>query len=140
MSKFYVFTFACLLTAFNSFAHEGHDHGTGQVQPTKGGVIQKAGAIYIEVVGTKKEIKVYPLKEAGPQSKVLKALSLSEVKVVASYKLPRQNKLTPVSLKQDGDHFSGSVDAAKFHRYEVVLKIEAGTVKDEISYQIEPQE
>lgn len=140
MTKFYVFLFACFLTSMSSFAHEGHDHGTGQVQPTKGGVIQKAGNLYVEVVGSRKEIKVYPLKEASPKSKVLKAASLSEVKIAASYKLPKQSTGSAITLAPSSDHFIGKIDAAKFHRYEVTLKIESGSMKDEISYQIEPQE
>lgn len=140
MSKFYALTITCLLISTTSFAHDGHDHGTGQVQATKGGVIQKAGKLFVEIVGTKKEIKVYPLKEAGADSKVLKAVPLSEVKLSAAYKLPKQASAKEIVLTQSKDHFLGNVDAGKFHRYEVIIKIESGTMKDEISYQIEPQE
>lgn len=129
-----------LIISLAAFAHEGHDHGSGQVQPTKGGVIQKAGNVYFEIVGTKTEIKVYPMKESGPNSKTLKAVPLNDVKVIASYKLPRGKSAAPITLNKMNDHFSGKVSAASSHRYQVDLKVESGTLKDELTYQIEPQE
>lgn len=128
-----------VLSSFSVLGHEGHDHGAGQVQPTKGGVIQKAGNMYLEVVGTKEDLKVYPLREAGNGSKALKAVPLSELKVAATYTLPR-GKATVVSFTNTGDHFTAKVAAGGAHRYQVDLKVESGTVKDEIQYQIEPQE
>ena len=137
--KAIIFCLGVAILSF-SYAHEGHDHGTGQVQATKGGVIKKAGTMYFEVVGTQSKVEIYPLKESGPDSKVLKAVPLSEVKITANYKLPRKNVGTPISLKPAGDHFIGTINAASSHRYEVVINIEAGKVKDEMSYQVEPQE
>ena len=135
-----ILTLVTLLLTFTAFAHEGHDHGTGQIQPTKGGVIQKAGNIYFEVVGTQSELKVYPLKEAGPSSKILKPVPLKEVKITATYKLPRKPSPTSVTFVPQTDFYKGSISASGAHRYEVLLKVEAGSVKDEITYQIEPQE
>ena len=51
------------LISLQVFAHDGHTHGPGQVQPTKGGVIMKGEKFYLEVVGTKNEVKFYPLKQ-----------------------------------------------------------------------------
>lgn len=140
MQKILSVFFSALIISLAAIAHDGHDHGSGQVQPTKGGVIQKAGNIYFEIVGTKNEIKVYPMKESGAESKTLKPVALSEVKVSASYKLPKGKSSTPVTLNKMNDHFSGKVAAESTHRYQVDLKVESGTLKDEITYQIEPQE
>ena len=56
MKKLLVVLAAMMFVSLSTFAHEGHDHGTGQVQPTKGGVIQKAGDLYLEIVGTKTDL------------------------------------------------------------------------------------
>lgn len=139
MKKLFTALVALTLFSFSSFAHEGHDHGTGQVQPTKGGVIQKAGDLFLEIVGTKSDIKIYPLKAASKEAKTLVPVALNDVKLVATYMLPR-GKATPVTLAKSSDHFEGKISAGSSHRYEVKLKIESGSMKDEITYQIEPQE
>lgn len=139
MRKLFTAFTMIMLVSFSSFAHEGHDHGTGQVQPTKGGVIQKAGDLYLEVVGSKSDLKIYPLKQTGKESKTLTPVSLNDVKLAATYSLPR-GKATPVTLTKSSDHFLGKISAGSSHRYEVKLKIESGAMKDEITYQIEPQE
>jgi hypothetical protein len=140
MQKFLLICFFAFTSSLAVFAHEGHDHGSGQVQPTKGGVIQKAGNIYYEVVGSKEDIKVYPMKESGPEAKTLKAVSLNEVKISATYKLPRGKAAMPITFNKMNDHFAGKVSAQGAHRYQIDLKVESGTLKDEIIYQIEPQE
>lgn len=140
MKNLFTVLAAILLISFSSFAHEGHDHGTGQVQPTKGGVIQKAGDLYLEIVGSKSDIKIYPLKEAGKESKTLVPVSLNDLKVSATYLLPRGKSASPITLAKSSDHFAGKISAGSSHRYEVKLKIESGSMKDEITYQIEPQE
>lgn len=140
MTKLFGIFIAFVLVASIAFAHEGHDHGTGQVQATKGGVIQKAGKFYFEVVGSRSEVKIYALTESGPSSKALKAVSPKDVKITASYKLPRKSASTPITLNAQADHFQGQISAGSAHRYEVLLKVEAKEVKDEITYQIEPQE
>ena len=140
MQKILSVFFSVLFITLSASAHDGHDHGSGQVQPTKGGVIQKAGSMYFEIVGSKSEIKVYPMKESGTESKTLKPVPLNEVKVSATYKLPRGKSSSPVALNKMNDHFSGKVAAESTHRYQVDLKVESGTLKDEITYQIEPQE
>lgn len=140
MKNFLLVSLSALIISLTVFAHEGHDHGSGQVQPTKGGVIQKAGNMYFEIVGSKNEIKVYPMKESGLESKTLKPVSLNEVKINATYKLPRGKASTSITFNKMNDHFVGKVSAESAHRYEVVLKVESGSLKDEITYQIEPQE
>lgn len=140
MKKLFTVLSAILLFSFTTFAHEGHDHGTGQVQPTKGGVIQKAGDLYLEVVGTKSEVKIYPLKEAGKGAKTLVAVPMNDVKLAATYILPKGAKHLPITLTKGVDHFDGKISAGSAHRYEVKVTIESGTMKDEIAYQIEPQE
>lgn len=119
------------LTTSNVFAHG--DHGPTQVQPTKGGVIMQSEHFLVEAVGTKTELKLYPLREDG------KAISMSEVKMEATYTLPR-SKAVPVTLTQAKDHFVGTVKAGSAHRYEVKVKAQVGKDKDELTAQIETQE
>lgn len=119
------------LTTSNVFAHG--DHGPTQVQPTKGGVIMQSEHFLVEAVGTKTELKLYPLREDG------KAISMSEVKMEATYTLPR-GKALPVTLTPAKDHFVGAVKAGSAHRYEIKVKAQVGKDKDELTAQIETQE
>lgn len=126
-----------VLTSSEVFAHG--DHGPTQVQPTKGGVIQQAETFFVEVVGSKTEVKIYPLRKDG-KSDMLKAIPLAEVKLEATYTLPRAKAATPLTLTKATDHFVGKVAAGSAHRYEVKLKAQIGSDKDELTFQIEPQE
>ncbi len=125
-----------LIISASAFAHG--DHGPTQVQPTKGGVIQKAESFYMEVVGSKTEVKFYPLREEG-SSKMLKPIPLAEVKLEATYTIPR-GKPTPITVSKANDHFVGSIKAGSAHRYQVDAKIQAGKDKDTLTFQVEPQE
>lgn len=129
-----------LVTLFSltAFAHEGHDHGTGQVQPIKGGVIMKTDHFYLEAVGSQSEIKFYPLVQENEKS-LLKPMPLKDIKITATYKLPRGKEVQKIALKENGDHFIGSVKA-KTHRYQVDANIEYKNEKEHFTYQIEPQE
>lgn len=124
------------LAAFDVLAHG--DHGPTQVQPTKGGVIQKSDSFFVEAVGTKSELKLYPLREEG-NPKTLKAIPLSEVTMEASITLPR-GKATPVTLSKANDHFVGKISAGSAHRYQVEAKTTVGKDKDTLTFQVEPQE
>ena len=125
--------FLLLALTFSVQAHEGHNHGPGQVQPIKGGVILKADHFYLEVVGTHTEIRIFPLDMK------LKALPLDKIKISASYKLPRAKKAETVSLKSMSDHFHGQIDSKNTHRYQVDVSIEALGEKELLTYQIEPE-
>lgn len=120
------------LTTSNVFAHG--DHGPTQVQPTKGGVIMQSEHFLVEAVGTKTELKLYPLREDG------KTIPMTEVKMEATYTLPRAKAAVPVTLTKAADHFVGAVKAGSAHRYEVKVKAQVGTDKDELTAQIETQE
>lgn len=124
------------LAAFNVLAHG--DHGPTQVQPTKGGVIQKAETFFVEAVGTKTELKLYPLREEG-NPKALKAIPLSQVTMEATVTLPR-GKATPVTLTKATDHLVGKISAGSAHRYQVDVKTTVGKDKDSLTFQVEPQE
>lgn len=135
-----VLTVLITLTALFSlevFAHG--DHGPGQAQPTKGGVIMEAEGFLVEAVGSKTEVKFYPLKEQA-NSKVLKPIPVNEIKLEATYTLPRAKTPTPMTLTKAADHFVGSVNVGSAHRYQVDVKAQLGTVKDTLTFQIEPQE
>ena len=134
-----VLTLATLFS-FHASAHEGHTHGPGQVQPTKGGVIMKGEKFYLEVVGTKKEVKFYPLKQLDPKSMMLTPIPLKDVKLAATFTLPRGKKNEAIALKNGSDHFIGLVDAKSSHRYQVDVSIETMGEKEQLTYQIEPQE
>lgn len=126
--------------SFSVCAHEDHDHGPGQVQPTKGGTVLKAKKFYLEVVGTNTVVKIYPLKQTNSKSMVLSAIPLSEVKLSATFQLPRGHKKENIKIMGHGDHFMGSLDAKKSHRYEVVVNIEYSGEKEVLTFQVEPQE
>lgn len=128
------------LFSFQVSAHEGHTHGPGQVQPTKGGVIMKGEKFYLEVVGTKSEVKFYPLKQVDPKSMMLTPIPLKDVKLSATYTLPRGKKNEAIALKNGSDHFIGTVDAKSSHRYQVDVSIETMGENEKLTYQIEPQE
>ncbi len=128
------------ILSFGANAHEGHTHGPGQVQPTKGGVILKGEKFFLEVVGTKSDVKIYPLKKTDPKSDMLSAIPLNQVKVTATYTLPRGKKAEAITLKQEADHFVGAVNAKSTHRYQVDVAIETLGENEKLTYQIEPQE
>lgn len=131
---------ALILAAVTSFDVLAHgDHGPSQVQPTKGGVIQKAETFFVEAVGTKTELKLYPLREEG-NPKGLKAIPLSEVTMEATITLPRGKGATPVTLTKASDHFVGKINAGSAHRYQVDVKTTVGKDKDSLTFQVEPQE
>lgn len=132
-----IFLFIAIVS-LSLYAHEGHDHGPGQVQPVKGGVIMKADHFFLEVVGTQAEIKIYPF-EQKKENALLTPLSLKNIKVKASYKLPRGKESKSITLIENGDHFVGKVDA-KTHRYQVDTLIEHDGEKEQFTYQIEPQD
>ncbi len=124
--------FTTLTTTSQVFAHG--DHGPTQVQPTKGGVIMQSEHFLIEAVGTKTEIKLYPLREDG------KAIPMTEVKLEATYTLPRSKTPVQLSLVKAADHFVGPVKAGSAHRYELKVNAQIGKEKDTLTAQIETQE
>ncbi len=128
------------LFSFQSFAGEGHDHGPGQVQPTKGGVIMKGHKFYLEVVGSKKDVKFYPLKQVDPKSMMLAPIPLKDVKLTATYTLPRGKNKETIAIKNGTDSFVGTIDAKNSHRYQVDVAIETMGEKENLTYQVEPQE
>ena len=121
-------------------AHDGHAHGPGQVQPTKGGVIMKGEKFYLEVVGTKTEVKFYPLKQVDAKSMMLTPIPLKDVKLSANYTLPRGKKNEVITIKNGSDHFIGAVNAKSSHRYQVDVSILTMGEDEKLTYQIEPQE
>ena len=131
-----------LLTTLSlgGFAHDGHNHGAGQVQPTKGGTILKTDKFYLEVVGNRTEVKIYPLKKNDPKSATLSPIPLNQVKASATYSLPRAKGAQAIILKEEADHFVGAVVVKNTHRYEVIVTIETLGEKEKLTYQIEPQE
>lgn len=137
-----ILTVALTLLVLSSsvLAGEGHDHGPGQVQPTKGGVLMKGHDFFLEAVGTKSEIKFYPLKKESLKSNALRSIPLKDVKITANYTLPRGKANQPISLAQNSDHFLGKVEAGSTHRYQVDVSVEVGSEKEKFAYQIEPQE
>ncbi|MBL7665622.1 MAG: hypothetical protein JNM93_10860 [Bacteriovoracaceae bacterium] len=137
-----ILTIALTLLALNSpvFAGEGHDHGPGQVQPTRGGILMKGHDFFLEAVGTKSEIKFYPLKKENSKSNALKPIPLKDVKITANYSLPRGKANQPILLSQNSDYFSGKVEAGSTHRYQVDVSVEVSNEKEKFTYQIELQE
>ncbi len=120
------------------FSHDG-GHGPVLVEAPRGGVILKTEALFVEVVGTKTEVKIYPMLLTDPKGKSLKALPLKEVKLTASLTLPRAKKAEAIKLIEAGDHFVGVLAVGKTHRYEVMVNLEYLNDKDKLKFIIEPE-
>ncbi len=58
-----------IFTLASSFcwAHEGHDHGPGQVPLQKGGVMRSLETVHLELVFKDNAVKIYPFETAIDQ-------------------------------------------------------------------------
>ncbi|HRK01172.1 MAG TPA: hypothetical protein PLH57_00780 [Oligoflexia bacterium] len=126
------------------FSHEGHDHSPGQVQAPNNGQLQKTKDIYVEVAGTKEEVKIYFYDTK------LQPLGHSGIKVRAELRFPERTKKNQsshkskakknvaIELKDQGDYFSGPVVVGSAHRYLVDLDLVLNGRSEKLTFQVEP--
>lgn len=131
--------FSALLST-HAFAHEGHDHGPGNVPLQKGGVMRTLETVNLELVYKDKTIDVYAFStEADPKAPgKLKPADVSQYPVSATIELPK-SKPTSIELKTAGDHWTASFDPKDTHRFTFVLSIKQGGHSDKVKWTIEPK-
>lgn len=129
---FYKLIVTLMLFAPPAFAHGDHDHTPGTVQAPHGGMIQKTHDYFIEVVGASEGVKIYPL------SKDLKPLPLNQIKISATYQIPRKKK-EPVTLQAAEGFFEAKIPAKGAHRYALEVNITYQNEKELLTFQVEPQ-
>lgn len=119
---------ACLVQP--SLAHEGHGEMPGMLKATHGGTVLAGKEINLEYVTSANEVKIYPQSHEGD------TLSLANVKVSATVKLPK-GKAENLKLEAKEGAYVGNVDLKKSHRVEVVVTSEVKGKKDSFKFQVE---
>ena len=130
-----------LVSSFNSYAHEGHDHDApGTVEAPKGGMIKSNEEFHIEVVAKGKDIKVYLY------TKDLKPADAKGFKITLKAEIPRTKKTEDLTFKATGNMLEATFDAKGAHRYSLIVGLaEIGEGDhghghaDKISFTIEPR-
>lgn len=122
-----------LTLSVTSFAHEGHDHGSGQVQPQKGGVVKSLETVHLEMVNLGKEIRIYVYdKDVKPQP-------TKNYPLTAKVQLPRQKQTQDLKLEVKDTYWTTQFDPKGAHRYDLILNIEQGGHKDAVKFTVEPK-
>lgn len=115
-----------------AIAHEGHDHGSSQIQAPKGGVIRSLEEIHLELIIEEKIIKIYVYNTS------LEADDVNKYPVKAKVILPR-GKTEFIELESKGDHWQAKFDAKGAHRYTLEVSIKQSGHDDKISFTVEPK-
>lgn len=123
---------ASLIFTQNSFAHKGHDHGPGQIQPPKGGVMRSLETVRLELLTKGNVISIYAYDTKMEPVEVKKfPASLT----VSLHKKSPQ----PLPLVDKGDHWEAEFDAKGAHRYTLLLLIKQGGHDDKVKFTVEPK-
>lgn len=131
MTKFLV-TAAFIFTSLHAFAHEGHDHGPGQVQAPKGGIIRSLETVHLELLTKGNQISIYAY------DKDLKEAAVKSFPVSATVTLPKK-KPQKIDLVEKGNHWESEFDAKGAHRYTLTLAIKQGGHHDQVKFTVEPK-
>lgn len=123
---------AAMLVSVFAFAHEGHDHGPGQVQAPKGGVIRSLETVHLELLTKGKTVSIYVYDMD------LKPEQVSKFPASATVALPKK-KSEPLKLTEKGDHWEAEFDAKGAHRFTVELSIKQGGHDDKVKFTVEPK-
>jgi len=129
--------FSLTLTAS---AHEGHDHGPGNVPLQKGGTMRSLETVHLELVYKDKSVEIYPFETQVDHKTPakLKPADLSRFPVSATVELPKA-KAQNVELKPTGDHWSANLDPQGAHRFTFILAIKQGGHDDKVKWTVEPK-
>lgn len=121
-----------LLVAHKALAHEGHDHGPGQIQAPKGGVIRSLETVHLELLTKGKSLSIYAYDSSlNPQD-------VTKFPVSATVTLPKK-KSENLALIPKGDHWEAEFDAKDAHRFALELSITQGGHKDKVKFNVEPK-
>lgn len=115
-----------------SHSHEGHDHGPGNVQAPKGGILRTLETVHLELLAKGKSIKIHVYDTN------LAPAEASKYPVSATVELPRK-KSEPLALTAKGDHWEAEFDPKGAHRFTVVLAIKQGGHDDKVKFTVEPK-
>lgn len=116
-----------------AFAHEGHDKTPGAGTAPHGGVIQGTDHMYLELVASGDDVKLYPLDHE------MKAIALAQVKVDAKATFPKKAKGEPVKFSVEGDAFAAKIKANGAHRYTLDVSVSHDGKNEKAKFTVEPQ-
>jgi hypothetical protein len=124
---------ALLVTISNTaWGHEGHDHGPGNVQAPKGGVIRSLETVHLELITQGKEIKIYIYDSK------LKAADVSQFPASLTVALPKK-KAEALPIVPHGDHWMATFDPKNSRRFDLVMAIRQGGHDDKVKWTVEPK-
>lgn len=121
-----------LIVAPLAFSHEGHDHGPGQVEAPKGGVIRSLESVHLELLTKGNTVFIYAYDEN------MKPDDVKKYPVSATVTLPKK-KAHALALMEKGDHWEAEFDAKGAHRYSIELSIRQAGHEDKVRYTVEPK-
>lgn len=126
--------------ALKAGAHEGHDHGPGNVPLQKGGIMRSLETVHLELVYKDKSIEIYPFEnQTGSKGATkLNPADPNRFPVSAVVELPKAKAQT-VELKPAGDHWAVSFDPKGAHRFTFILAIQQGGHNDKVKWTVEPK-
>lgn len=117
----------------NVLAHEGHDKTPGAGAAPHGGIIQGTEHIYLELVASGDDVKLYPLDHE------MKAIPLAQTKIDAKATFPKKAKGEPVKFSAEGDAFVAKVQAKGAHRYTLDVSVAHDGKNEKVKFTVEPQ-
>ncbi len=115
-------------------AHEGHDKTPGALSAPHGGQLKGTSQIYVELVADPSGFKLYTVDHD------LKPISVKDVKIEGSLKMPKQKQAEKINFVQAESFFEAKVNSKGTHRYNVDLKTTYKGKNESVSFTVEPQE
>lgn len=114
-------------------AHEGHNKTPGATAAPHGGMMKGTDSLYLELVGVKNGVKIYPLDHDS------KPLPVGDVKITGTFVIPRKTKSETVNFKAEADHFSAVIDAKGAYRYDLAVTVTHGGKSEKLKFTVEPK-
>lgn len=102
--------------------------------PPHGGVIIKGKKYFLEIVGTDKHVRFYPLQE--DESGTLTPIPLKNVRVIAEYSPDRSKADYSLNLLKRHEHYYAKVDKRGEDTYQVHVDMKVGKVREEFIYNL----
>jgi hypothetical protein len=116
-----------------SWSHEGHQKIPGDTLAPHGGRVKGTDYLYLELVATKEEFKLYPFDHD------FKSLPLKDIHLEALVMFPKKSKPLEIKLEPVGDFFQAKVNTKGVHRYTLELKIKGNGKTEKLSFVVEPE-
>lgn len=114
-------------------AHEGHDKTPGAGAAPHGGIVQGTDHIYLELVASGDDVKLYPLDHD------MKAIPLAQTKVDAKATFPKKTKGEAVKFSAEGDAFVAKIPGKGAHRYTLEVTVAHEGKNEKVKFTVEPQ-